>query len=197
MQCYFTACLQQQGYNNMAGSYPNQMNPGSFVPTTSAWEISQIQSVDVNSKQFKELLVRLYQNLNTIALSLNTRDAGYYALEEFINGQIYFPNPSLTSSTPQTPAFRQVFRMVVDFGALPNAGSKSVAHNIDITAQFSFTRIYGASSDQVGFNYIPIPNVSATIPVEIHITLTEVVITTTANLTAYTKTYIVLEYLKQ
>jgi len=83
----------------MAGS----QNVGSFVPTTNIWDVQRLYEVDIKSPEFKELLVRLYQNVNNIALSLNSRDAGYYDNTEFINGQTFFPNPTLSSTTAQTP----------------------------------------------------------------------------------------------
>ena len=55
----------------MARSYSAQANPGAFVETTQIWDASQIQEMDVNSPDFKELIIRLYQNMNKIALALN------------------------------------------------------------------------------------------------------------------------------
>lgn len=140
-------------------------------------------------------LVRLRQNINNLALVTNIKDSGYYLPAEFINGQLYFPNtdPAITAPGAKNAVYRQVYRMVVDFGALPNTGTKSVAHNIpDINADFTFTRMYGAATDPVGLNYLPIPNADITLTAD----ATNVNITTVANLTAYTRTYIVLEYLK-
>ncbi len=101
---------------------------------------------------------------------------------------------------------RQVFRKVIAFGALPNAGTKSVAHGIDTLPQdlpnnyigFSFTRIYATATDPVNELYIPIPyasNVAANV-IEINVDATNVNITTASNKTAYTITYVVLEYIK-
>ncbi len=184
----------------MAASYGPQSNPGSFVPTTNIWDvISQVYAVDVNSTEFKELIVRLSQNVNNISLSMDTRDAGYYGREEFVNGQIYFPNPALTSTSATAPTWRQVFRIVINFGTLPNTGTKSVAHNLLITSGYSFTRIYAAASDQVGKNYIPIPYASPVLVnnIELNVDATNVNITTGSDRTAFTVTYVVLEYIKE
>lgn len=180
----------------MAFNPGNQV--GSFVPTTNIWDVGLLHEVDVNSPQFKELLIRLYQNVNTIALALNTKDSGYYVTSEFVNGQIYFQNPALNSLTTTLPTLRQVFRTVVNFGTLPNATTKSVAHNIPINAAYSFTRIYATSSDQVALTYIPIPYASPTDAdnIELNVDATNVNITTGSNRTNYTVTYVVLEYIK-
>ncbi len=171
---------------------------GSFVPTNYIWEISQIQEADINSPEFKELLVRLYQNIGNIALALNTKDTAQYPLSEFVNGQLYFINPAYTSATATSPALRQVLRKVINFGTLPNTGTTTVAHGITCTAATSFTRIYGCSSDPVGFNYIPLPYASPTLAnnIELRVDATNVTIITGSNRTAFTITYIVLEYLQ-
>lgn len=185
----------------MASSYPTQTNPGSFVPTTNVWDVTQIYQTEVTSPEFKELLVRLYQNLNAMSLSLNTRDAGYYVQEEFVCGQIYYPNPANTSTTGTKPAgaeYRQVFRKVISFGALPNTTTKSVAHNIITTSGFTFTRIYATASDTATPMYIPIPFASSTAAdiISLDVNGTHVNITTASDKTAYTITYVVLEYIK-
>lgn len=178
-------------FNNPAGY-------GAYNPTTNIWDVSQIYSVEVNSPEFKELLVRLYQNLNLLATLVNLKDTGYYDLQEFINGQQYFPNPALSSSTGTMPTYRPVYRKVINFGTLPNTGTKSVAHGITCTTATSFTRIYATATDPVGFNYIPIPYASPTLinNIELNVDATNVNITTGSNRTAFTITYCILEYLQ-
>lgn len=176
----------------------NGSNVGAFVPTTNVWDVGQLHDVDVTSPAFKELLVRLYQNINAIALALNIKDSGYYVTEEFVNGQVYFPNPSLSSQTSSKPVLRQVYRRVVNFGALPNTASKTVAHNLSITNGYTFTRIYGAASNTTGTTYIPLPYSSPVLAnnIELSVDATNVTITTGSNRTSFTTTYVVLEYIK-
>ena len=187
----------------MAGSINPQSNFGAFVSTTNIWDLPRLQDVDINSPEFKDLLVRLYQNINNIALVLNIKDSGYYDLQEFINGQLYFPNPALSSTTPQSPNYRQVFRTVVNFGPLPNSTTASVAHNIQISTtlptNFSFTRIYATATNPNQTSFLPIPYASntANANIELSVTNTDVVITTAMDYSMYTTVYCVLEYLKQ
>lgn len=169
---------------------------GSFVQTTFDVDVAQLQQIDVKSPEFKELLVRLYQNLNKIVLSLNIKDTGQYALSEYVNGQQFFIDPSLNSSTlGANPALRQVLRKVINVGALSNAVTTTIAHNINCTAKTTFTRIYGCASDTTNNLYIPLPNAGA-FETSVEVTATDVVITTTADLHTYTTCYIVLEYLQ-
>lgn len=175
---------------------PEQINAGLFVPTTNIWDVAQLYEIDVTSPEFKELLVRLYQNINNISVALNLKDSAYYAEEEFINGQVFPPTVTTVGASPEPT--RQVFRKLIDFGALPNAGSTSVSHGLDITSTYNFTRIYGASSDKTGMSYIPLPYASPTLNenISLEVTATDVVITTGIDRTAYTDTWVILEFLK-
>lgn len=173
---------------------------GAFVPTTDVYDIYNIPPVDINSDEFKLFLVRLRQSINNIALLLNIKDTGYYLPAEFINGQLFFPNPDGTVTAPDKKAtvYRQVYRIVVNFGALPNAATKSVAHNIgDINSQFTFTRIYGAASNTTGLNYIPIPTSQALGEIYITVDATNVNITTAYDASAFNMCYVILEYIKE
>ncbi len=174
---------------------------GLTVPTTDEWDVAQIYETDVNSPEFKELLVRLYQNIGNMALVLNLKDGAYYDKRQFVTGQQFFPNPSLTSSTSSSPDFRPVFRLVVNFGTLPNTGTSPNTqglHGINMTSGVTFTRIYGAASDTTGLNYIPLPYASPTDAdnIELKVDATNVIITTGSDRTAFTTTYVVLEFMK-
>lgn len=181
-------------------SIPSQLNFGAFIPSTYTWDVSQLHSVDVTAPEFKELLVRLYQNINNMLMAINLKDAGYYDTTEFLNGQVYFPDPSLNSTTEQAPTYRQVFRKVINFGALPNTGAKNVAHDIEITSNYSFTRIYGCATHPTASSFIPLPFAS---PVALNLAIslvvddTNITITTGIDYSGYTACYVVLEYIKQ
>lgn len=178
-------------------SYNTQAEPGAFVPLTDIFDSQRIYDIKVDSDEFKELLVRLRQSMNDMAMVLNIKDSGYYVEQEFVNGQIFFPDPALDSTTSQAPIFRQVFRKVINFGALPNTGATSVAHGLTITSGFSFTRIYGAASDP-STSFIPIPYAHPTAAnnIAIDVDTTNVTITTGSDRTGYTTTYVVLEFIK-
>ena len=171
---------------------------GVFIPTTQIWDIQAIEEMDVNSPEFKELLVRMHQNIGDIANNLNLKDTGYYDTNEYVCGRVYFPNPAFNTQTAGYPNFRQVFRKTINFGALPNAGTKSVVHNITIVPSMTFTHIYATANDLTNDIYIPIPFASPTLNQNIKITIdnTNVNITTAINYSSYTICYVVLEYLQ-
>lgn len=171
-----------------------QNNTGLFVPSTNVWDIQSLQENKDVSPALKEVLVRLYQNINSIELALNLKDSGYYQNYEFLNGQQFFSDSTNTDITG-----RQVFRTVVVFGALPNATLKTVPHGIGFTNGCSITRVYGTATDNVAMNYIPLPYASPTLNknIELSIDRTNVTITTGIDMTAYTITYVIVEYVKQ
>lgn len=176
---------------------------GDFLQTTQIWDIANLDKLsDGNLKvdDFKEIMVRLYQQIGNISTTVNKKETGQFQVSEFVTGQLYFSNPSLSSSSLQYPEDRAVIRKVINFGALPNAGVKSVAHGITCTVMTSFTHIYGTATDPVGFNYVPIPyasNAAATDMIELYVDGTNVNINTgTIDRSNFTITYIVLEYIQ-
>jgi len=174
-----------------------QSNTGLFIPTTNIYEIEDIQSRGLDKELIRNILIHLYQDMNNVALALNLKDSAYYFDQEFMNGQVLFPNPGVKNNNP---AGRQIFRTVIDFGALPNTGIKSYPHNIEITNSTTFTRIYACASDPIGFSYLAIPYCSATSiadNIEISVDSVYVNITTGIDQSAYTTTYVILEYVKE
>ena len=173
---------------------------GAFLGTTQEWDVSEIYSTEVTSPEFKELLVRLYQNLNNMALMINIKDTGYYDTSEFVTGQQFFPSTVDVDSTATASApFRQVYRKVINFGALPNTAAKNVAHGITCNTSTQFTRIYGVANKLAApLSYLPIPYTAALAVnmIELSVDATNVTITTGINRAAYTNCYVVVEFLK-
>ena len=154
--------------------------------------------MDVTSPEFKELLVRLYQNIGSISQVINNKDTGVYNTSEFLCGQIFFPNLNPIAGQPNE--FRQVYRKVINFGTLPNTATKTMAHGIAITPGLFFTRIYGTTKDPVANRWLPLPFTSPgalASAIELWIDGANITVITGSDRTAYTQTYIVLEYLKQ
>ena len=166
---------------------------GLFVPTTQVWDLSTIPAgEELKGDELRELIIRLYQNLNVMALAINRKESATYAISNFITSAQYYPNPA-------TPAqeFRSVVRTVVNFGALPNTATKAVAHNIPFNGGFTLTRLYAAATDTTGLNYISIPYASsaAAPSIELRVDGTNVYITTGSNRTNFNVCSVVIEYL--
>lgn len=162
---------------------------GSFVPTTTILETSHIYETDVNSPDFKELIVRLYQNLNLMAQVLNTKNTSLYLTQEINDSALWF---GLVSNNQGD--LRSRFRLVVNVGAL-GAGVTTVAHGLTIGSGWIFTTISGAASlynaTPANSRYYPVPAPA----IDIYVTGTDVVINNTSGV-AFATCYVVLEYIK-
>lgn len=173
---------------------------GLFIPTTILFDVDRAIEAKPGSEEDKELQIRLYQAINNIILALNLKDTGYYLTQEFVTGAVYF------NANNDFNNLRPVYRIVVDFGALPAAGTKSVAHNIPNitvsgTTTFTFVKSYGEATNPTAVTFIPIPYSSATSVasnLEIMVDSTNVNITTGGtDYSAYTRTLVTLEYIKE
>ena len=178
---------------------PIQTNAGLFIPTTNIWDVGRLYEIDINSNEFKELIIRLYQNINSIALSLNLKQSGYFYNQEFVNGQVWFPNANNVQSGTIPLDGRQGFTTVVNFGALPNATTKSVPHGVSgNTYTYTATRVWAAATNYITGKWLPLPYASTTLNQNIILNVdpVNVNITTAIDYSAYTACQVVIEYLK-
>lgn len=174
----------------MAYTTDQRARTGSFVPTTNVWDIGRLFEVDVNSDEFKELLVRLYQNVNNISLVLNTKDTAYYLTKEFNSSMVLF-NPLSTNPLD----LRTGYRVVINIGALA-AGVTNTNHNLAITNTWKFVKINGAASNTATLQYYPLPFAGAAgNNIEVTVNATQVVINNASGV-VFTDAYVVLEYVK-
>lgn len=173
------------GYN------PNQqINTGSFIPTTNIWDVGHFYEVEVGSTEFKELLVRLYQNVNNIAIVLNAKCSGYFINEEFVNGKLYF-NPTTNDPMQLRPGFQKT----INTGSL-GAGITAVNHGITVTNTLKWMFISGAATNTGTLVGYPITFAGAAgNNIEVRTTATQVVINNNSGVT-FTDSQVTLEYVK-
>lgn len=184
----------------MAG--PNELKQGQFVGTT------DVYNLDSGAKNADDFNVRLRQNLNNIALSLNAKVAGYYSQEEYINGKLFYPDYSRVNSyTDAPPTFRQTYSKTIEIGPLPGAGpypqTKQVLHEISGypvagPMTFIFVTISGCATDQANLKGIPLPFSSPTIAdnIAIQVIGPNIEIIVGKDYSAFTEAYVLLEYIK-
>lgn len=172
-------------------------NSGIFIPTTNVYEIDQLQEQGLSKELVRNILVHIYQDINNVALSLNAKDSAQYQLTEFLNGQVLFANYDMVNINYSG---RQIFRIVINVGPLPDTATVTIPHNIVTSNATSFTRIYGCSTNPITMQYLPIPYSSCTSVannIELSVDSNNVYITTGINQSAYTTTYVILEYVKE
>jgi hypothetical protein len=177
----------------------NETKLGSFIPLTRPWEVNEIAQADVQSPQFKELIVRLYQYVNQIAISVNTKETAYYALTEFVTGQLFFPNPASNQNAPLNKQYRQAYRKTFYITALvPGPSTTVIPHGITVTSETTWTHIYGTMTDTVNLLGIPLPYSSFVLNqnITLRVDATNIYIVTGIDYSSYNKIIVVLEYLQ-
>ncbi|HUV85367.1 MAG TPA: hypothetical protein VMV86_06615 [Methanosarcinales archaeon] len=162
-------------------------NYGLYIPTTEIFNLTDP--------------TQLYWILNKMALAINAKATGIYARTEFVTGKTWYPDPALSSKTPKAPTPRMIFGIVIDFGALPNTATKTVAHGIVFPATNTYTsvQIYGSATDPTGVINIPLPYSSPVLAnnIELLVDGTNVSITTGSNRTNFTKASVYFEFIKE
>ncbi len=78
------------------------------------------------------------------------------------------------------------------------AGNTQIAHDLDANWSYKFTRIYGTTSDLTGKIYLPIPYATSTAAdiIELYVDATYINITVGKDRSAFTTTYVVVEYVE-
>lgn len=183
---------------------------GLYLQQTPTFDTQTIAETEVTSPQFKELIIRLQNQVNLISSAVNQKETGLNVLEEYRDAVNWFPTNTFTNVPPNQLDLRPEFRKVVNFGALPAIGPKSVPHNIPIANStvgginpYICVGIEGYATKQttagVGIRWLPLPYASnvANTNIEVYVTATHVVVTTAIDYSAYTECYFVLKYLKR
>lgn len=163
----------------------------SIFPETSGAFVAT--DIELQSLSKDEQIRELTRILNNFATAINQRTAGFYPRQEFVTGEVLYPNPNNTSTTQRPPTYRGVFCKTIAFGALPASGSKSVSHGILVDANVTFVAIYGAASNTNTLQYIPLNNPGITITV----TSTDVQIATNTDMSNFDTTHVILKYVKE
>jgi len=163
----------------------------SSAPTSSLGNYaSENYVIPDDPKQLQDFLKRTLEEHSRL---INRKDTAQYEAIEVQNNQT-FPG-----TNPQTKNL--IYRKIISTGALPNAGTSSIAHGITgINNNWYFTRIYGTAVEPAGAGlrpfYIPMPNAGPTYQVQLMVDTTNINITTVANLSAFTSSFVILEYYK-
>ena len=168
------------------------LDDSTLIPISNTIDASLLEDMDVNSPEFKRFLVSLIENVDSLLLAVNAKDIGIYNDSETVTGQKFFDD------NDDENIQRPVYRKVINFGALPNTANKQVAHSLDSTWNYKFTRIYGVASDSTNQDYLPIPYATATAAdiIELYVDNTYINITTGKDRTSFDTTYVVIEYIE-
>lgn len=158
---------------------------------------SYVPVYDVVPEKWEEARPFLVEILKKITNAVNIREIGWFLDEELLSGQAFIPGiPPAGNSSPSQ--FRQILRKVVDFGALPNTGLKTVPHGITFDSNFTLTNLYGASTDPNALLAIGLGHAaSSPNQIELYLTSTTINVVTGSNRSNFTRTFIIIEYLQE
>lgn len=153
---------------------------------------SYLPVYDVVPEKWEEARELLLEYLKKVSFAVNAREIGFFLDEELLSGKALFPGVS----TPNSQAFRTMLRKVIDFGALPNSTTKSIAHGIAIDSNFRIVQMYLGASDTTGLTGFGCSywskNLSAAI--NLNYDVTNVNVTTTQDYSNFNQCLVVLEY---
>lgn len=159
---------------------------------------SYVPVYDAVPEKWEDAREFLVEHLKKISNAVNIREIGWFLDEELLSGKAFIPGVTLPGNNPAN--YRTILRKVIDFGALPNAGTKSVAHGITVDSNFTIISLWaGATKPTVAYSAIQIPFSSPILNENIKITLdaTNINITTAIDYTAYIRVFVVAEYLQE
>ena len=178
---------------------PNIPQQGTYIGTTQNWNIQDITNINSIDPELKEVLINLYRNLNTMALAINYKQSGMFLAQEVVtSGLLYFDASNKNVGESQT--VRNIFRTTINFGVLPNAGTKSIAHDIEVTSGYQLVALYGGATNTARTSFIPLPFSSPTAlneNIRVEADATDIIITTSIGYSDYIESTIIIEYVKE
>ena len=143
----------------------------------------------------------LAEALRLISETVNTKDSGYMIQQEILSASQFYKGAGET--------LRPIFRKVINFGSLPNATTKEIEHKIEtngstISDKFTLVNMYLSATkgtitgdpDPIAFS-LQYYSLDAGADIVLYLTDTNVVVKTLTDYSLYTRSSIVLEYLKE
>jgi hypothetical protein len=161
---------------------------------------SYVPVYDVIPEKWEDARPFVVEQLKKITNAVNIREIGWFLDEELLSGKAFIPGSINLQASETAQQYRTILRKVIDFGALPNAGVKTVPHNITVDNNFTLIEMWASATDPVAFTSLPIPYatpVALNQNIELSMDATNVIITTGTNRTNFTRCFITLEYIQE
>jgi hypothetical protein len=161
---------------------------------------SYVPVYDVAPEKWEEARPFLVEQLKKLATAINIREIGWFLDEELLSGKAFIPGINALSTGASSQIYRQVLRKVIDFGALPAAGTKSVPHGINFDNNFTLTFFGAYATDPLNLIAFPIPYadpIALVNAVSLTMDVTNVNITVGINRSAFTRCFVTIEYMQE
>lgn len=161
---------------------------------------SYVPVYDAVPDKWEEARPFIVEQLKKLANAVNIREIGWFLDEELLSGKAFIPGVNAMSNGATSQLYRQVLRKVIDFGALPNAATKSVPHGITFDNNFTLTFLGAYATNPSSRLALPIPYVDPNTlanGIQINMSATNINITTGSDRTNYTRCFVTIEYLQE
>ena len=169
-----------------------------MIPLDSQNFESYVPVYDVAPQTWEEAMPFIVEQLKKLANAVNVREIGFYLDQELLSGKSFIPGVNIDIGGSSSQQFRTILRKVIDCGALPAAGTKSVPHGIFIDANFTLIELFGAATDPIGLTSIDLGHAAAPpFQVEIYLDANNVNIIVGSNRSNYTRSFIIIEYIQE
>ncbi len=169
-------------------SFSDNQQLESFVPV-----------YDAIPDQWEEARPFIVEQLKKISNAINIREIGWFLDEELLSGKAFIPGSENLDNLSTSQVFRQVLRKVIDFGALPAAGIKSVPHGITFTDNFTLVQMFADATDPNLLIAVPIPYAHPTPAnsIALDMDFDNVNITVGIDRSNFTRCFVTIEYLQE
>jgi len=133
--------------------------------------------------------------LDILGASINKRVEGTYGSIETMTGK-----KLIIDQNGEGIKENEIFRKVIDCGALPVSGPKTVPHGIVTTENFKLIHLYGSATSSGASaldRAIPIPYIDGNLSVKVDMDATNINLdTATGPYTGFATCFVVVEYIK-
>lgn len=160
---------------------------------------SYVPVYDVVPEDWQQARPFIVEQLKRLANAVNIREIGWFIDQEVLSGKSFIPGTNNSTNGATSQLFRQVLRKVIDFGALPAAGTKSVPHEIVFDSNFSLTFLGAYATDPVNLIAFPIPYSDGTVmgAVSVFMDATNVSISVNMDRSTFTRCFVIIEYMQE
>jgi len=160
---------------------------------------SYIPVYDVCPERWDDARPFIVEQLKSLGNGVNAREIGFFLDQELLSGKAFIPGVNNATDGGSSQQFRTILRKVIVTGTLPNAGTKSVPHNITFDANFTLIDMWLAATDPVNFLAFGLAywDNTGTASITVNMDATNINITTTSNYSAYTRSHVVIEYIQE
>jgi hypothetical protein len=159
---------------------------------------SYVPVFDAIPMQWDDARPFIVEQMKKMSNAINIREIGWFLDEELLSGKAFIPGVNIQGNQ-NSQQFRQILRIVINFGTLPNNTTKSVPHGIIFDSNFTLIEMWISATDPINFKAFSLQYWANSGPGSIILNMdaTNVNVTTTSNYSAYTRSYVIIEYIQE